>query len=52
MLGQSDEVLSVGWQSAPPRVGQQLPPPRALFKKLDESIAEEELARLQSPASR
>jgi methionyl-tRNA synthetase len=39
------------WRFRMPDVGQKLEPPQALFKKLDESVAEEETARLgQVPA--
>jgi methionyl-tRNA synthetase len=42
-----DGSTAVGtWQRTDIEIGRQLPQPRPLFKKLDESVAEEEIARL------
>jgi methionyl-tRNA synthetase len=42
-----DGSTAVGtWQRTEIEIGRQLPQPRPLFKKLDESVAEEEIARL------
>jgi len=35
------------WESAPVRPGTPLAPPQPLFAKLDQSIVDEELARLE-----
>jgi methionyl-tRNA synthetase len=36
------------WQSRPLRVGAQIPPPTPLFRKLEPSVVDEELARLEA----
>ena len=36
------------WQPSALPAGQKLEPPKPLFKKLDDSIVEEELARLEA----
>jgi methionyl-tRNA synthetase len=42
-----DDATAVGtWQRSEIEIGRHLPKPQPLFKKLDDSIAEEELARL------
>ncbi|MGH3739713.1 MAG: methionine--tRNA ligase [Micromonosporaceae bacterium] len=42
-----DYDTGVRWESAPIEVGRALAPPKPIFKKLDPSIVEEELARLE-----
>jgi methionyl-tRNA synthetase len=45
-----DGETAVGtWQPTPIPIGRSLPKPKPLFKKLDDSVAHEELARLVNP---
>ncbi len=46
LLGFKDKIEDYGWKANPPPPGQELPPPRPLFSKLDDSLAEEEAKRL------
>jgi len=48
LLGLSGDVLSDGWKRHMPEPGSPLPRPRPLFKKLDESVVQEETARLKA----
>ncbi len=50
LLGAEGEVIDLGWTKPTPEAGRQLPAPTPLFKKLDDSIVAEELARHESPA--
>ncbi|GIJ48453.1 methionine--tRNA ligase [Virgisporangium aliadipatigenens] len=43
-----DYSVGARWASVPIEAGRELAPPKPIFKKLDESIVEEELARLES----
>jgi methionyl-tRNA synthetase len=52
MLGHDGDVLSSGWQRQTPVAGTSLPDPTPIFKKLDESIVEEEAERLAAASSR
>ena len=45
-LGFTGKVEDYGWQTTWPTPGQKLLPPRPLFSKLDEDLAEEETGRL------
>ena len=45
-LGFGGGVEESGWQPHSPTPGQKLLPPKPLFTKLDEALAEEETARL------
>jgi methionyl-tRNA synthetase len=47
-----DEVEWARWQPTPLPVGQPLQPPSPLFRKLDPSVADEELARMEAAAAR
>ena len=46
LLGEEGDVLSLGWAHREPEPGTPLPSPKPLFKKLDESIVQEEADRL------
>lgn len=46
LLGRSDRVQDVGWRFETSEPGTPLPEPAPLFKKLDDSVADEMLARL------
>ena len=46
LLGQSGKVEDVGWTLETPAPGAEIPPPQPLYTKLDDSVAEEMLARL------
>ena len=46
MLGHAGEVAAGGWQRTPVAAGSALPEPAPLFKKLDDSVVEDEEARL------
>ena len=46
LLGQSGKVEDVGWTLETPVPGAEILPPQPLFTKLDDSVAEEMLARL------
>jgi methionyl-tRNA synthetase len=46
LLAEPGTVRSAGWRRSSVVPGRALPPPVALFKKLDSSIVEEEVARL------
>ena len=46
LLGQSGKVEDVGWTLETPVPGAEMLPPQPLFTKLDDSVAEEMLARL------
>lgn len=48
LLGGAGDVLNGGWARNMPEPGGPLPEPEALFRKLDESVIDEELARLRS----
>ena len=50
LLGAEGEVIDLGWTRPAPGAGSQLPPPVPLFKKFDDSMVAEELARHESPA--
>ena len=43
-------AVGARWESVPLEVGRALAPPKPVFKKLDPSIVEEELARLGAEA--
>jgi methionyl-tRNA synthetase len=45
-LGHDGDVLDSGWQRHAPIAGTALPSPTPMFKKLDDSIIEEEAERL------
>jgi len=45
-----DYTTGARWESVPVEVGRPLQPPKPVFKKLDESIVEEELTRLGGSA--
>jgi methionyl-tRNA synthetase len=45
-LGFNDDAAAGGWQRREVPAGQTLVRPEPLFRKLDESIIEEEIARL------
>ncbi len=47
---QGDYDTAAVWESRPVRVGQPLAPPTPLFRKLEPSVVEEELARLEGGA--
>ncbi len=49
LLGAEGEVIDLGWTRPTPGAGRQLPAPVPLFKKLDDSMVAEELARHESP---
>ena len=49
LLGAEGEVIDLGWTRPTPDAGHPLPNPTPLFKKLDDSIVAEELARHSSP---
>jgi methionyl-tRNA synthetase len=51
VLTRSEVELVGKWQPSALPVGQKLPQPEPLFKKLDEKVVEEELARLEEKAS-
>jgi methionyl-tRNA synthetase len=42
-----DYATDAGWESVPLAVGRKLEPPKPVFRKLDPSIVDEELARLE-----
>ena len=46
LLGQRGKVEDVGWTLETPVPGAEIPPPQPLYTKLDDSVAEEMLARL------
>ena len=46
LLGRSGKVEDVGWTLETPAPGTEIPPPQPLYTKLDDSVAEEMLARL------
>ena len=46
LLGRSGKVEDVGWTLETPVPGAEIPPPQPLYTKLDDSVAEEMLARL------
>ena len=46
LLGQSGKVEDVGWTLETPVPGAEIPSPQPLYTKLDDSVAEEMLARL------
>jgi methionyl-tRNA synthetase len=50
LLGFKGRVEDAGWQTLEITPGQAFPPPAPLFHKLEESVAQEELARLQAQA--
>jgi len=52
LLGHDGDVLSSGWQRQTPDPGTALPDPTPIFKKLDESIVEEESERLAAASAR
>ena len=52
LLGHEGDVLSSGWQRREPTPGTTLPSPSPMFKKLDESIVEEEAERLSAASAR
>ena len=43
-----DYTVGARWESVPLPAGQALSPPKPLFRKLDPSIVDEELARLEA----
>ncbi|MDO8484525.1 MAG: hypothetical protein Q7S35_06225, partial [Candidatus Limnocylindrales bacterium] len=47
LLAEPGTVLSTGWRRTTPETGRTLPPPIALFKKLEPSIVEMEVARMR-----
>ncbi|MBI4306010.1 MAG: methionine--tRNA ligase [Chloroflexi bacterium] len=51
LLAEKGDVLSAGWRRTLPEAGRKLPQPAALFKKLEPSVADEELARLYGTAT-
>lgn len=50
MLAGEASVLELGWVREEPNPGVRLPAPKALFKKLEATVAEEERERLQAAA--
>lgn len=50
LIGAEGEVIDLGWTRPTPEAGRRLPVPRPLFKKLEDSMVAEELARHESPA--
>ncbi len=52
LLGHDGDVLSSGWQRHEPEPGTNLPSPTPMFKKLDDSIVEEEAERLSAVSAR
>ncbi len=46
-----DYASAAVWESRPIRVGQPIGPPTPLFRKLEPSVVDEELARLEGGAS-
>lgn len=50
LLGFSGSIVEDGWRPRRPEPGQALAQPEALFTKLDESVIEQETARLGRPA--
>lgn len=52
LLGHDGGVLESGWQRHTPVVGTALPTPTPMFKKLDDSIVEEEAERLAAASAR
>lgn len=52
LLGHEGDVLESGWQRHTPVAGTALPDPTPMFKKLDDSIVEEEAARLAAASAR
>ena len=46
LLGETGTVLSTGWRRTTVEAGRTLPPPKALFKKLEPGIVEMEVARM------
>ncbi|MBI2964794.1 MAG: methionine--tRNA ligase [Chloroflexi bacterium] len=46
LLGEPATVLSTGWRRTTPEAGRTLPPPKALFKKLEPGIVEMEVDRM------
>ncbi len=51
-LGFNNDIEATGWRLEMPPSGKELPPPEPLFRKLDESILEEEGKRLGTPEPR
>ncbi len=51
LLGFEGNIEASGWRLQMPQTGKQLPPPEPLFRKLDDSIVEEEYRRLGTPES-
>ncbi|MBI4219646.1 MAG: methionine--tRNA ligase [Chloroflexi bacterium] len=51
LLAEEGTVLDVGWKRSTPESGRRLPTPVALFKKLEPSVADDELARLYGTAA-
>lgn len=49
LLGFEGSIEASGWRLQMPQAGKQLPPPEPLFRKLDDSIVEEEYKRLGTP---
>jgi methionyl-tRNA synthetase len=52
LLGHEGDVLAGGWQRITPEAGTALPDPTPIFKKLDDSIVEEEAERLAAASAR
>jgi methionyl-tRNA synthetase len=50
LTGEYDQALA-RWESTPIEAGRPLAPPTPIFKKLDPSIVDEELARLGGEAA-
>ena len=46
LLAHEGELQTAGWQRTPVLAGTVLPAPEPIFKKLDDSVVEEEAARL------
>ena len=51
LLGLPGDAEASGWAVASPRPGTALPVPQPLFTKLDDSVAEEQSAKLRQPAA-
>jgi methionyl-tRNA synthetase len=45
-----DYTVGARWESVPVQVGRPLAPPKPVFRKLDQSVVDEELARLEAGA--
>jgi methionyl-tRNA synthetase len=48
LIGGDGDVLDIGWKSVMPEPGAALPEPEPLFRKLDESVVDEEMKRVSA----